>query len=204
MRRFVVAVGLACAVTNAQSLPAPSPAPTQLAPLQLAPETQLAPPRLLGVVAMPEPMPPVAWSFAAGLATGLVSLAIGGALVATNSHANEVTGTYVIMSGLTLAPVVSHLVSREWGRAAIFGGLPALSLAGMTALLQAHEPVVDEGNKDDTRIAYVVLISWGILSAAGGLVDSLWAGERARNRNRISLTPTLGAGRVGLSLGGDW
>jgi hypothetical protein len=196
MRRFVVAVGLACAVANAQALPAPSPAPMQLAP----PRLLAAPP----VVAMPERMPPVAWSFVAGLATGLVSLAVGGALVATNNHDNEVAGTYVIMSGLTLAPVVSHLVSREWGRAGIFGSLPALSLLGMTALLEEHVAVVNEGNKDDTRIAYVVLISWGILSSAGGLVDSLWAGERARNRNRISLTPTLGAGRVGLSLGGDW
>jgi hypothetical protein len=148
--------------------------------------------------------PPVAWSFGAGLATGLVSLAVGGALAATETYDNRIAGSYVIMTGLTLAPVVSHLVSREWGRAAIFGSLPAFGLIGMTALLQTHPAVVDEGNKDQTRVVYVVLLAYGVLSATGGIVDSLWAGERAKQRLNLTLTPTVGAGRVGLFLGGSW
>ena len=166
--------------------------------------TAHADPQLLPPSPRPEARPPVAWSFAAGVATGLVSLAVGGALLGSDSRDDRIAGSYVVMSGLTLAPAVSHLVSREWGRAGIFGGLPALGLVSMGALLAVHPAVLDEGNKDDTRVAYVVLLAWGVVSSAGGLVDSLWAGERARARNNLTLAPLVAPGRYGLSLGGDW
>jgi hypothetical protein len=185
MRRLSLILVCACASAYAD----PSPQPLQPLPFKLA---------------APEPRPPVAWSFAAGLATGLVTLAVGGALLGSDARDDRIAGSYVVMSGLTLAPVVSHLVSREWGRAGVFGGLPALGLIGMGWLLAEHPQVVDEGNKDDTRVAYVVILAWGVVSCAGGLVDSLWAGERWRNRTNLALAPMVAPGRYGLSLGGDW
>jgi len=147
--------------------------------------------------------PPVAWSVAAGLATGLLSMAIGGALAASDDHGRQQAGTYVMMTGLALAPAVSHLVSKEWGRSAIFGALPTAALLGMVGLLEAHPQVTYEGNKDPHRTGYVVLIAVSIVSSAGGIVDSMWAGERARKR-QLTFAPMISRDRYGLALGGSW
>jgi hypothetical protein len=168
----------------------PSPAPSAAAPLA-APISQTY-------------TPPVAWSFVAGMATSLLSVAVGGALMASDSRDDKLAGTYVMMTGLSLAPAISHLTSREWGRASIFGALPTLGLLGMTWLLEVHPGVVDEGNKDTTRVAYAVLVAWGVVTSCGGLVDSLFAGERARQRSAISVAPVLGRDQFGLALGGNW
>ena len=179
---IVVAVLLACAAARAE----PSPAPI-LIQQQKGPSYE----------------PPVAWSVAAGVATGLVSLAVGGALMATNDHREMEAGTYVMMTGLALAPAISHLVSREWGRSAIFGALPTAALIGMAALLEVHPPVLYEGNKDPTRIVYATLVAAAVVTAAGGIVDSMWAGERARKK-RVTIAPVVTRGQYGLALGGNW
>jgi hypothetical protein len=177
---IVVAVLLACTAARAE----PSPAPF--------------------LTEQPPPYdPPVAWSVAAGVATGLVSLAVGGALMATNNHREMEAGTYVMMTGLALSPAISHLASREWGRAAIFGALPTVALIGMAALLEVHPPVLYEGNKDPTRIVYATLVAAAVVTAAGGIVDSMWAGERARKR-RLTVAPAIARGQYGLALGGNW
>jgi hypothetical protein len=178
---IAVAVLLACTAARAD----PSPAP------------------LLLSQPVPAYQPPVAWSVAAGVATGLVSLAVGGALMATNDHREMAAGTYVMMTGLALSPAVSHLVSREWGRAAIFGALPTAALIGMVALMEVHPPVLYEGNKDPTRIVYATLVAAAVVTAAGGIVDSMWAGERARKK-RVTVAPVVTRGQYGLALGGSW
>jgi hypothetical protein len=185
MRACVVAVLL---IASAPALADPSPAPLVAAPAPLA-----------------EPYsPPVAWSFIAGLGTSLLSVAVGGALMASDSRDDKIAGSYVLMTGLSLAPVVSHLTAREWGRSAVFGALPTLGLLGMTWLLQVHPGVVDEGNKDNTRVVYAVLVAWGVVTSCGGLVDSLWAGERAGERAAVSFAPILTRDQFGLALGGKW
>jgi hypothetical protein len=147
--------------------------------------------------------PPVGWSIVGGMATGLGALAVGGALTATDSKSEKEAGTYVLLTGLTLAPIVSHLVAHEWKRAAIFGAIPLASLLGMVALLEVHPQVLYEGNKDPTRIAFYVLMAVSVLSSAGGVVDSLWAGERARQQ-RLTLAPIVTREQYGLALGGSW
>ncbi len=186
MRRVVVAV-LLLVWTAALAEPLPSPIPDAVT---------TAPP-------VEKSGPPVVWSVVAGLATGLLSLAIGGALLATDNKSEQQAGTYVMMTGLALAPVVSHMVSREWKRAAIFGSIPTASLLGMTWLLQVHPQVIYEGNKDPTRIAFVVLVAFSVVSSAGGIVDSLWAGERAR-KHSLTLAPIMTRDRLGLALGGSF
>ena len=185
MRECVVVVLLlAWPLSRARAQPSPAP---------------LLPPS----VAAEPAEPPVGWSIVAGMATALGALAVGGALTATDSKSNKEAGTYVLMTGLTLAPVMSHLVAREWKRASIFGAIPAASLLGMVALLEARPEVLYEGNKNPTRIAYYVLMGFSVLSSAGGVVDSLWAGERAR-QHRLTLAPVVMRDQYGLALGGLW
>jgi hypothetical protein len=173
--------------------------PLSWARAQPSPAPALSPP----VAAEPPAEPPVGWSIVAGMATGLGALAVGGALTATDSKSDKEAGTYVLLTGLTLAPIVSHLVAREWKRAAIFGAIPMASLLGMVWLLEVHPQVLYEGNKDPTRIAYYVLLGFSVLSSAGGVVDSLWAAERARQR-RLTLAPIVTRDQYGLALGGSW
>jgi hypothetical protein len=189
MRACVVAVLL---IASAPALADPSPAP-------------IDPPRAPITTPIQQSYsPPVAWSFVAGLATDLLSVAVGGALMASDSRDDKIAGTYVMMTGLSLAPAISHLTSREWARASIFGALPTLGLLGMTWLLEVHPGVVDEGNKDETRVVYAVLVAWGVVTSCGGLVDTLWAGERARQRSAVSFAPILTRDQFGLALGGNW
>jgi hypothetical protein len=152
---------------------------------------------------LPEESPSVAWSVGAGVVTALLPMAIGGGLFATDSFQAKMAGTYVLLSGLALAPVVSHGIAREWGRAAVFGALPTAALLGMVWLLEDHPLVLVEGNKDDTRVAFYVLMAASVMSSAGGLVDSFWAPERAAAR-RVTVVPLVGRNLGGLAVGGAW
>jgi hypothetical protein len=172
----------------------PSPSPTPLFANVLTPRAE------------PTPRVPVFWSMAAGMATGLSSLAVGGAMSASDSRGDKLAGTYLMMSGLSLAPAISHLVAREWGRAAIFGALPTAALIGMVGLLEYEPDTLDAGNKSPTRYGYVILLAFGVVSSAGGIVDSLWAQERASKRaaQRVSVAPLVAPGQWGLVVGGPW
>jgi hypothetical protein len=143
----------------------------------------------------------VGWSLAAGLATALVPLAVGGAIFALRDDVGaKQAAVYTMSFGMALAPVVSHLTAREWKRAAIFGAFPmAFSLATLT-LLQIQPSVTIYG-EPDTRLLFGLFLGFTAITSGGGLVDSLLAGERARPP-RIALTPTVGRGTYGFQLGG--
>jgi hypothetical protein len=144
--------------------------------------------------------PRVVWSIGAGLFTALLPLAVGGAVFATHDDIDvKRASVYTMSAGLALAPVVSHLVAREWKRV-LFGVVPLAAFAATVALLQV-EPSVTVYGQPDTRTLFGLLLGLSAISSGVGLVDSLLAGER--HKARVTLAPTLGRGSYGLSLGGS-
>ena len=151
-----------------------------------------------------EPPPKVAWSFAAGLATALVPLAVGGGIVAGASKEDVVSlraGVHVIAVGLALAPWVSHLIAREWKRAAAFGAVPLAMMVVAIGVFEGQDLGTDGGNYG-WRILFGGAIALELIATGIGLADSLAAGERFRARNKISLSPFAGPHGGGLALGG--
>jgi hypothetical protein len=161
---------------------------------------------LLGVIALARPAlarsdDPL-WGFAAGLATAMVPLAVGGGLAAgSDSQTTKYAGIYTIAGGLALAPLVSHLVGREWKRALIFGALPVACGAAVIGLLAGQDNLLDGGGAPP-RIAFGALLAVELFASGAGLVDSLMAGER-RPRRALSLAPLVGRGQLGLVFGGS-
>jgi hypothetical protein len=189
--------------TEDLSPPTENPAPPTEKPA-LPPERPAPPPF---IVAPPPGSAParrpihVGWSMAAGLTVALVPLAVGGALIATgDSLSTRRAGVFVLQAGLTLAPIVSHLVAGEWTRAAIFGAAPLALTVGMAALWAAQPDIIDEGT-EATRTLFGVFLSLTVLASGAGLVDSLMAAERHKTRP-IAVAPLIGRGLVGIAVGG--
>lgn len=140
-------------------------------------------------------------SLSTGTALALGSLAIGGVVLATEqTNAARKAGAFTIVSGLALAPIVSHAIAGEWGRAALFGVLP---VAGATAAIVVIEsaPVLQGHGVLSQRRFLTACYTITLLSAAIGLYDSLNAAERARER-QIAIAPWFERGGVGAWVGG--
>jgi hypothetical protein len=179
-----------------------------LGALLVRPVSADPPPSALPLDLRPEPAadPPVGWAMGAGTLTALLPLAVGGALFSGGLDVDRRKGaSLAIASGLALAPIVSHLVVREWTRAAIFGAIPVACLAGMIALLEVQPTVTMFGTREG-RLTYGLLLSFATLSAGAGLVDTVGASRRARDRRgapRRALvlpTPVALPGGGGLTL----
>jgi hypothetical protein len=145
------------------------------------------------------------WGLGVGVATALVPAAVGASLYsAGDDFQSKHAGVYLLCGGLALAPVASHLIAREYGRALLFGALPLASMAGMVGLVESHPDVLFEGDVP-RRVLFAVLISVDVLASTIGLADSLGGPDRARARRRraaFGVVPTVGAHTAGLSLGG--
>src|SRR5262245_60182226 len=87
-------------------------------------------------------------SILAGVARAIVPMAVGGGIPASaelDDTARRRAGLDVLAAGFAVAPVVSHLVAREWWRAAIFGVTPVACAVGAIALLESDPSVLDTG-----------------------------------------------------------
>lgn len=161
---------------------------------------------LLGVIALARPAQartddPI-WGFAAGLATAMVPLAVGGGLAAaSDSQTAKYAGVFTIATGLALAPLVSHLVGREWKRALIFAALPIACGATVIGLLAGQDNLLDGGGAPP-RIAFGAILAVELFASGAGLVDSLMAGER-KPRRAFTIAPLVGRGQFGLAFGGS-
>jgi hypothetical protein len=154
----------------------------------------------------PERRPPVAWSVGAGMGVALAGLAAGGGLLATapaGEHPLKHAGFITIAGGLALAPIVSHLVAREWKRAIIFGIAPLALGAVAIGMLEAYPDLLDFGQLAP-RLVFGTMLALQLLASGVGLVDSLYAGERARAARPppVSVIPLLGPQHIGLAIGG--
>jgi hypothetical protein len=145
--------------------------------------------------------PPVLASVGSGVGLGIVSVAVGGALLVGNERTpGRKAGAYTVLFGLALAPIASHAIALEWGRAAVFGGVGAAIAVGAVWLIESTPDLLIEGSLGKRRL---LGLCYGLqlLSSGIGLFDSLGAGERARARG-VALQPLLGRGELGVVVGG--
>jgi hypothetical protein len=145
---------------------------------------------------------------AVGAFTMLVPGIIGGTRAAIGADPGQKTaGLLVASGGFALAPIFSHMITREWGRAAAFGAIPVATTIAATAFI-SQEPDAVYAGTSASRTAFALLLGAGMLDAVIGLVDTALAGERARDarRSRSSLgtyvLPSFGTSGASLVLGG--
>jgi hypothetical protein len=113
-----------------------------------------------------------------GIAVAGASLAYGGTLLTTGRGlAVKRDGLLVMDTGLTLAPLIAHGVTGEWGRGALFTLAPAAGEIGM-ALLLAAQPQAPVVGKHKSQRIYPILITVSVLGSALGIFDAALADER--------------------------
>jgi len=128
--------------------------------------------------------PRVGLSLAVGATMAIVPLTAGGATFAARDEVDSRrAGIYTALAGLTLAPLASHLIGREYRRAAYFTIAPLVGSAVTIGLLESHPELLDHGHPA-TRVAFGIGISVAILGAVVGLADSAGAADRWRRRHR--------------------
>jgi hypothetical protein len=131
-----------------------------------------------------EAPPKVALSLAIGAATAIAPLAAGGATFAARDEVDtRKAGIYTMLTGLTLAPLASHLIGREYRRALYFTAAPLAGSITAIALLESHPELLDHGHPA-MRVGFGIGISVAILGAIVGLADSAGARDRWRPRQR--------------------
>ncbi len=157
--------------------------------------------------------PPVGWAVAGGALTALLPLAIGASLYGTHDDLGpRKTASILMVSGMALAPIVSHLAVKEWSRAGIFGALPVAAAIGMIVLMQIQPSASLFGTRPG-YLTYAMTISFATLGAGVGLIDTFGAARRAAERKaarptaRRSRLPVLPVPLVlpsggGLAIGG--
>ena len=135
----------------------------------------------------PDATPPkVALSLALGATTALAPLAAGGATFAARDDVDtRKAGIYTALTGLTLAPLTSHLIGREYRRALYFTAAPFAGSVVAIALLESHPELLDHGHPA-MRVGFGIGISVAILGAIVGVADSAGAKDRWRRRQRTS------------------
>jgi hypothetical protein len=160
------------------------------------------PARALAEEVETEADPPAFAAVLAGAGVAFGSLAVGGLQLAgaRERQASRKPGAYTILFGMTLSPIISHAISGEWERAALFGAVPLTAAISATWLIETSPSLLVEGGLGKRR-ALTLCYSLALLSAAIGLFDSMQAGERARAR-RLALAPWGGRGELGLAVGG--
>lgn len=151
--------------------------------------------------------PPVGVALAAGAATALIPLAIGASHTASSTtFPTRNAGMIAAGAGFALAPIVAHVVLGEWKRAAAFGALPLAGEIGIITLTTINPEAIFGATKG-TRTAFAIMFSAGAFGAALGLIDVVFARERARERlpqplRNAAIAPMIGPSTAGLVLGG--
>lgn len=134
-----------------------------------------------------ETLPKVALSLAIGAGVAIAPLAAGGATFAARDDVDtRKAGIYTALTGLTLAPLASHLIGREYRRALYFTAAPLAGSVIAVALLEAHPELLDHGHPA-MRVGFGIGISLAILGTVVGVADSAGAADRWRRRKRQSI-----------------
>ena len=146
--------------------------------------------------------PRLGLAMATGVATAVAPLCAGGAIFAGSEEiGRRQEGLWVALAGLTAAPVVGHLIAREWARAGIFGVAPLVGSALTLAMVYSYPDLLDHGNAT-VRVTFGFGLSLAVVGTVVGLADLPGASQRWRRRHKVVVTPVAGAGGGGLALGG--
>jgi hypothetical protein len=146
--------------------------------------------------------PPVLGPVLGGVATALVPLAVGGAVAATSTgddlYSGRRGGLHTIAVGLALAPIVSHAAAREWKRAAVFGAITVALAALAIGLCEGMTAYADFGPFEG-RVLFPAALALELVVTSVGIVDSMMAAERWRDRH-----PAPPPNGFGIALGGSF
>jgi hypothetical protein len=145
-----------------------------------------------------EPDPGV--GLVAGTAVLLLGFTVGSTIVATADGSNTATnaGWLVMESGFALAPWTAHAAVGQWARGLAFAALPAATTGGTIGLFDYAPGTVLHGTLVQQRILWG-LFGGGLVSSVVGMLDVTLASRRAGS---VALAPMVGAGEVGLQVGG--
>jgi hypothetical protein len=159
--------------------------------------------RSAGAAAGDEIEPRVGLGFATGVAVAVAPLCAGGVMFAgSDEPGGRQAALWVALAGLTTAPVVSHLIVREWARAGIFGVAPLVGSALTLAMVYSYPDLLDHGTAL-VRVTFGFGLSLAVVGAVVGLADVPGASDRWRRRHALAVAPVLvGSGGGGLALGG--
>ena len=129
--------------------------------------------------------PPVALALGAGAAVAIAPLCAGGVTFADRDELSfHKAGIYTALTGLTLAPLTSHLLVHEWKRALYFSIAPLVADAVVIGAVESHPELFDHGHPA-IRVTFGAALSVAVLGAIVGVADSAGAKERWRRRQRL-------------------
>jgi hypothetical protein len=136
----------------------------------------------------------------AGTAVLLLGFTVGSTMAATADGSNIGTnaGWLVMESGFVLAPWTAHAALGQWTRGLAFAALPAATEGGTVGLFDYSPGTVLHGTLVQQRILWG-LFGTGLVSSVVGMLDVTFASRRASS---VAVAPMVGAGQVGLQVGG--
>ncbi|HTB72049.1 MAG TPA: hypothetical protein VK762_02335 [Polyangiaceae bacterium] len=141
----------------------------------------------------------------AGTAVMLLGFTVGSTVVVTANGSNTSTNTgWLIMeSGFVLAPWTAHAALGQWTRGLAFAALPAAATGGTIGLFDYAPGTVLHGTLVQQRFLWG-LFGGGLVSAVLGILDVTFAAPAQEHGPvPVAVAPMVGAGQVGLQVGGD-
>jgi len=144
--------------------------------------------------------PDTTLAFVAGAFVMAAGFMVGSVLLATNTdnRTADNAGWLTMNGGFTVAPIASHAVVGEWGRGLAFAAAPAAAMGGTAALFQVDSGTVVHGSLPEQRVLWSFFLA-GLFSGTAGVVDAALARGRTAP---VTVAPMIGAGHLGLSVGG--
>lgn len=145
-------------------------------------------------------LPDSAAAFVAGTSVFVVGLGVGASMIGgENGRTSDIAGWMVMQSSFAAAPFVAHGVTSEWGRGLLFSSVPLATTAGTGTVFGLDPNGVRHSALPQQRVLWSLFVV-GLFSSAYGVVDSLFADERAE---RVVVAPVLGRGVAGISVEGS-
>lgn len=142
-----------------------------------------------------------------GATTALVSLGVGGTMIASGRTSAANTGILFATSGLSLAPLFAHGVVDEWGRGALFSLMPLAVGGGFVALMATEDDLLRDRATPALQWGVFGLTTAALFSSALGVLDAVRVMERqparfVSSRARLSVEPAFDLRSAVLRVGG--